>query len=653
MPAIISDLNKRRKMSYSGREEYEYDYPRDFDLKPNSAFHIKLKNGIYDRAMTGHHAIQKRFDSWNEIDRTLTTYIKVDDTESDLQDADERTPVSIVYPYTYAIFESMMAYMVSAFLDDPIFRYEGAAPGTTLGAIMLEKVINQHCHRNKVGLALHTLYGDDFRYGFGVAAPTWTKIEGWKTRKANPIGVALQSMFGIKPEMKKTRKRATLFEGNDLINISPYDCLPDPNVPIHNALDGEYFGWIERSNLNALLTMEKNGKHMFNAKYLRHHEGRRTSILSIDESARNDKTGGSMADQYENTTNPVDVIHLYWNLIPTEWDLGDSEYPEIWYFKLAADCIILEARPLGTDYDRFPVAISSSNFDGYASCPTSRLENLFGMQKVLDWMFNSHVSNVRKAVNDMLVVDPYLVNINDLKSPKPGKLIRMRRPAWGRGVENAVMQLGVNDVTRGHIADASFIIQGMQKVGGVDEPAMGSLRQGGPERLTGQEFAGTQRGTFTRLERIAKIIGMQAMRDIGFMFASNTQQLMSKETYVKTAGSWEETLRNDFGIKGKMLKVTPYDLLIDYDLIVKDGSVPGGNFSPIWKDIFQIISQNQELHSQFDLVRIFKYIARESGAKDVDQFARVQPIQQEQIPQQVQQGNIVPINQGIPGMAAA
>ena len=38
----------------------------------------------------------------------------------------------------------------------------------------------------------------------------------------------------------------------------------------------------------------------------------------------------------------------------------------------------------------------------------------------------------------MLVVDPYLVNINDLKDPQPGKLIRLRRPAWGRGVDKVV-----------------------------------------------------------------------------------------------------------------------------------------------------------------------------------------------------------------------
>jgi hypothetical protein len=52
----------------------------------------------------------------------------------------------------------------------------------------------------------------------------------------------------------------------------------------------------------------------------------------------------------------------------------------------------------------------------------------------------------------MLIVDPSLINMADLEDPKPGKLIRMRRAAWGRGVENAVKQLNVNDITRQHIS---------------------------------------------------------------------------------------------------------------------------------------------------------------------------------------------------------
>ena len=53
--------------------------------------------------------------------------------------------------------------------------------------------------------------------------------------------------------------------------------------------------------------------------------------------------------------------------------------------------------------------------------------------------------------------------------------------------------------------------------------------------------------------------------------------------------------------------------------------------------------------NQFDMVRIFKHIARNAGAKNVNEFVRqgggvnAQTQDQSQINSQVQQGNLVPI----------
>ena len=298
----------------------------------------------------------------------------------------------------------------------------------------------------------------------------------------------------------------------------------------------------------------------------------------------------------------------------------------------------------------YPVGISAPDFDGYSVTPISRLERLYGLQEIVDWLLNTHVANVRKAINDMFVYDPYLINSNDLKNPGPGKLIRTRRPAWGRGVKDSVMQLEVNDVTRGHVADASIIREAMDKIGGTDSATMGSLRSGGPERLTGKEFEGTQRGAYTRLERIARIVGVQAMQDIGYMFAYHTQQFMSQELYVTTTGRWQETLMREYQIGDKkQMKVSPYDLLISYDVKVRDGSVPGGNFSGVWMKMFEILASHPELQQQFDLVRIFKHIARNNGAKNIEEFTRVQMGSNEQVAGQAEAGNVVPISQMLGG----
>jgi hypothetical protein len=181
---------------------------------------------------------------------------------------------------------------------------------------------------------------------------------------------------------------------------------------------------------------------------------------------------------------------------------------------------------------------------------------------------------------------------------------------------------------------------------------MGSLRQGGPERLTKGEFQGTQAGAGARLGRIAKVIGLQAMQDLGYMFASHVQQLMTQELYTTTTGQWQETINKHYGENVQRMKVTPFDVLIDYDVLVRDGSVPGGNFSDTWMQMFQTIAQNPELQQTFDIGRIFKYIATNMGAKNVDDFVKVKPqmMPDQQVQQQAQAGNIVPMQEAIGGL---
>jgi hypothetical protein len=632
-------------------KDYSYDYPKGLNLKPGSELHNKIRDEVLDRAREANSAISNRFTSWNKIDEVLTTYISLDSDEKDIKVADDRKPVSIVFPYTYAIHETVLTYLINAFLVEPIFRYEGVSPEDTLGAVMMEKVVQLHCLKSKIALGLHTLFRDSLAYGVGIGAPGWTERWGYKTvAKEN----GFMNLFGrfVGQDKEKVSERALLYEGNSLANIDPYLYLPDPNVAVQNIQDGEYVGWVSRNNLMNLLSDEEFDDDLFNVKYLRHVANKKSSTFSLDQSKRNEKTGATRTGYDSTTTNPIDVINMYIKIIPKDWKIGDSEYPEKWLFSVANDSVVIEARPLGLDHDLFPIVTCAPDFDGYSALPLSRIEVLHGLQETLDWLFNSHVANVRKAINDMLIVDPYLVNINDLKDPKPGKLIRMRRPAWGRGVGDAVMQLNVNDITRANISDSSWIVQWMQKIAAADDPAMGALRQGGPERLTKGEFQGTMAGAASRLGRIARVVGLQAMQDLGYMFAAHTQQLMSQELYVTTTGRWQEVLSQNYGQGAERMKVTPFDLLVDYDVVVKDGSVPGGNFSDVWVQMFNVLASHPELQQTFDISRIFKYIATNMGAKNVDDFIRVKPqiMPDEQVAQQAQAGNIVPIQEALGGL---
>lgn len=644
MPYILTG-NPENLASTFQASDIRYDYPDGLDLRPGSTLHNFLKNEILQRTRESNAELSKRFDSWRKMDRTLTAYIAPDEEEQDVKDKDSRKPVSIVFPYSFAIMETILTYLVMAFFQDPIFRYEGTKPEDTIGAILLEHIISLHCNKTKVPLALHTMFRDSLAYGIGAVAPDWYEKYASVVSAEEEV---TKSFLGIPVGKRRVRSTSTgkVFEGNKLTNIDPYMMLPDPNVSIHDIQSGEYFGWIDRTNLMALLEQEKNGNgSIFNVKFLRLQHNKRGSQFYAHDSDREIRMGASTLNGSV-TTNPVDVIKMYATIVPKDWKLGDSEYPEKWLFYLANDEVIIRAEPARFNHDMYPAAICAPDFDGYSIAPLSRLEILYGLQEVLDWLFNSHIANVRKAINDMLVVDPYLININDLKDPKPGKIIRMRRPAWGRGVNDAVKQLQVADITRANIADSAYIVEWMQKIGGADDPIMGSLRKGGPERLTGREFQGTQVGAASRLQRLALVISFQAMKDIGYMFASHTQQMMSQESYVRASGEWRDFLVSEYG--GDMIKVSPYDLLIEYDVKIRDGTVPNSNFSEIWLRMFDIIAQQPELRNEFDIVKIFKHIARNAGEKNVDDFTRVKVQAQpdEQVIEEAQRGNLIPIEGG-------
>lgn len=620
MPAIIQGSTGSQALS----EVFDYEYPDGVNLDPRSDLHTAIKTKILERARESANLMSTRYPMWRQTDRFLTAYQYVDQKEKDVQALDSRKPVSIIFPHSYAILETLMSYMMAAFLVEPIFRYEGYSPEDVIGSILLEQVVNLHTRKFKVGLNLHTMFRDAFSYGLAPIVPTWI---------SNAKGT---------------------FSGNALYNIDPYLYLPDPNVAADKTQDGEFVGWVQHTNYMDLLSEENAPESdFFNVKYLRGLTHRPTNITTGNSSDRKLRTG-EIKSHSTNVLTSIDVIPMYVKLIPSEWKLGNSDVPEKWFFRLASDEIIITARSADFDHNKFPLSVCVPDFDGYSATPISRLEILGGLQHTLDFLFNSHIANVRKAINDMIIYDPFLVNSKDLKDPKPGKLIRMRRPAWGKGVKDAVQQLMVNDITRANISDSTFIVQWMQKIGGTDSPIMGELRQGGPERLTGAEFKGTQQGSINRLERVAKVIGMQVMQDLGEFFMDHTQQMMDNDAYIRINGRWVDTLIKEYGLtsgaiqRGRM-KISPDDLDVFADVLVRDGSIPGGNFSEVWPQMFKLLAEHPELTQTFDIVRIFKHIARNNGAKNADDFIRqtnnIQPqiASDESVDRQIEAGNVIPI----------
>lgn len=651
MPNIVNG-NSASDLTRAYRN-VRYTYAEGVDLAPDSKLHKKIIDLVTRMADDSYAQMSKRHPTWNDIDNTLKVYIPADDAEKRIKNKDKRRPTSIVVPYSYATIETIMAYLTKGLLTDNVFQYDGQAPEDTLPAKLLELVVNQQVRRFKSDLEMHTSLRDSLAYGFGASTVCWSEVWGKKTVLQD---IPMYGMFGTQAgaTKQKVNQDALLFEGNEVIAIDPYKFLPDPNVSIHNVQAGDFVGWIEFQSFTKLLGDETSGNGYVNVKHLRSDAYvNMTSKYSTDASKRIAKrepqnTGTSAKRNCET------LIHMYVRLIPKEWDLPGSgtnkagEYPEIWLFTIANEQLVLRAMPLGLNHNRYPVGIAAPDYDGYSITPLSRMELIDGLQTTLNWMFNSHIANVRKSINDMLIVDPSLVNMEDLANPEPGKLIRLRRSAWGRGVNGAVEQLKVSDITARNMQDAEQIMALMQRASAATDATMGIQRSGG-DRVTASEYSGTMQMAVSRLEHISKIISKQYMIDLAYFHASHTQQLMDQAIYAKASGEWPDRLMQEFGLDANQaVGIGPFDILADFDIVYRDGTTATADAlsNEFWSRNFAAILQSDKL-GMFDVQRVFMHMARLNGAKNAADFIvkEAMPdaslVEDQTVMQGVQDGNLV------------
>lgn len=639
---IQGQTMKATQDSWAGVKRIPYDYPEGLKIVPGSELHTNIVNLIMERAQESYRIVQERHDSWNQIARSLTAYTRPDD-KSDWEEKQKSSPVII--PITFATLETILTYMTATFLDTPIFRFGGRSPEDTVGAALLEHVIATQNDFSNIGLNLHTQWRNAFAFGFGPSAVSWKKTIGKRSTYTQPGKIA--EFFGATSE--RELEEYTIFEGNEMIDLDPFKYLPDPNVPVHDVQAGEFVGWFERTNRMALLSQERQEPDVyFNAKYL---VDMNQLLSGLFKEGGRTKQRNSDLNQEGDVTNPVDVVHMYIELVPSEHKLSKTDYPEKWKFAIASDSLVLEARPLNLSHNLYPIVVAAPDFDGYSPTPASRLEILYGLQDSIDWLFSSHIANVRKAINDMIIADPSRVNLNDLANPRAGKIIRTRRAYWGRGVKDVAEQFKINDVTQGHMKDTAVIKELMNQISSASDMGQGSPMRSG-ERISATEVKGIQQGSMSRLAKSARIISMQSMLPMARMMATHTQDFMEDETYINITGELAEVIASELGREvppGVKFPIRPEDLAVAYDVKAHDGTMAGTQDVQAWTQLWQVFGSSPHIAQNFDIVRIFKHIARQMGVKNVNDFVRTAPPTQtqmmpdEQVNNEVDKGNLVPV----------
>jgi hypothetical protein len=315
--------------------------------------------------------------------------------------------------------------------------------------------------------------------------------------------------------------------------------------------------------------------------------------------------------------------------VPSEWGLGDTSFPEKWVFTTDASfTTLIGAAPLGAIHNKFPFQTIEYEPEGYAFSNRSMMEVLDPIQRTMDWLVNSHFYNVRKALNHQVVVDPSRVVMKDLLDPLPGNVIRAKPSAYGSNMKDAVFQLAFQDVTRSHLGDLQAMNEFGQKIVGINDQLMGALSQGG--RRTATEVRTSSTFGINRLKTSSEYYSATGWAPLSQMMVQNSQQYYDAERKFRIVGDLVLEAGENF------VDVTPDMIQGFYDFVPVDGTLPVDRFAQanMWQQMLQQLPKIPQVAQQYDIGRIFAWVAQLAGLKNINQFGA-----------QAQQGNVI----GIPG----
>lgn len=615
------------------------------ELRYGKPKHSKVVDAITARVDYWEEKYTDKLDRLSKDDDIFTAYIKETDADAvrkENREDGEPEYTTLIVPYSYAALLSSHTYWTSVFLSrTPVHQFSGRHGETENSIQAIEALVD---YQTAVGGLLTKYYvwmHDAPRYGYGVLCTYWdeerTRVSSIEEQPQTFAGMPL---MGSKPKRVKVTKEVVGYVGNKGMNVHPSDFITDPRVPLADYQTGEFCGRKVRLSWNELVKGRAKGRY-FNIDAVLNY-GRSTKDSRADKFGTDIKLPDEEDTSLKGELGDVgtyDAVEMWVELIPKDWQLGGSDYPEKWIFTVVDKRIIIEARPFDALHARFPFNILSNEIDGYTIYPRSLLEILEPLNNALTWLLNSHMFNVRASMNNQFIFDPSRVVTKDLTRKGAGKLIRLKESAYGTDVRSVISQLPVVDMTQGHLRDMQVMTDLVNRASGVTDNLMSVLNSGGRKSAT--EVRQQNTAALTRLKTHAEYWSASAFGPHAQMVLQNTQQYYDQERMFKIAG--------DLLDQSKFMQVNPMDIQGFYDYVPVDGTLPVDRYAQanLWKEILFGLYKAPELAQQFDMAGIFTWMAQIAGLKNIKKF-RVQAMPDMQAMQAMQAGNIVPMG-GVAG----
>lgn len=582
--------------------------------------------------------MSERRPAWNNADKLFRAFVKettADKKRKSSRDSGDPQYTTIVLPLSYATLLTAHTFWASVFLSrNPVFQYAARHGDGQNKVQAVEALIDYQVRQANMLPVLFNWLLDTGKYGLGVVSNFWTEEIFRSKRKVVPESALSDIQIPDEQPEEFETVETKGYIGNELFSMRPHDFFPDPNVSVTQFQKGEYYGRLTTVGWNTVVKKKFDGSY-FNVDELQ----KRLSGSGLQREGSDvidlpHETAGRLRSS---TKGKVQLLEKVIELIPKEWELSPSEFPEKWMFTVAQGDVIISADPLGKDNNKYPVFVNTYEIDPYSFTSRGMMEILEPLNNVGSWLINSHFYNVRKALNDQILVDPSKVWMKDLESGGPGRLVRLRPAAYGQDVRTMMTQFPVVDITRANLADTEFVSELIQLVSGVNSNMMGIVNPGG--RKTATEI------------RTSSTLGVNRQKTFAEYNSALGWSPLSQDLLQNSQQHYAENEAMNLRIVGDQLEpgvplfvdVDPESIAGSFDYIPVDGTFPIDRFAQaeLFQGLVASMAQVPELLQQFDMSKMVNFVASLMGIKNLKTF-RLEVAPDGAVADQEQAGNIVP-----------
>ena len=607
-----------------------------------SPLHDRLKKRIVSRIELAKKGHTKQYDAWSRAENKTLAFVHEtteDAARRNSRDMGDMRYTTIQIPYSYAMLMSSHTYWTSVFFArNPIHQFAGRHGEGEMQVQAVEALIS---YQVEVGSFLGPYYVwlyDAGKYGCGILGHYWC-VE--KLHYGDLVEMQDPNDPNAPPQLMQTTKEIQGYVGNRVYNISPWDFMHDPRVALRDFQKGEFCVVRCRLGWNDILRRRDAGYYNQNVDRLRGHltdKGRAQSESNLVRPQFDLVISNDFEDEQGKHPSGATFYEVYVDLIPSEWGVGSTNFPQKWCFTITEDYgVIVGASPLGLAHCKFPIDVLQSEVEGYGLYTRGIPEIMDGVQNTIDWLLNTHFYNVRASLNNQFIVDPSKIVLKDVQNSGAGFVWRLRPEAYGSDISKIFMQVPVTDITRSHLSDYQMMLGVGEKILGVNDQIMGALSAGG--RKTATEVRTSTGFGVNRQKTITEYMSNTGFGSHAQSIVMSTQQFYDAQQKIRRVGD----LVLDAG--DKFLNVTPEDIVGQFDLVPVDGTLPIDRMAQanLWKEIMASVkNMPPQVSMGYDWMRIFGWAAQLGGLKNIQQF-KVQVVPDQQIAQQQQAGNVVPM----------